>query len=60
MGKLHIYEVTYETKDILGCFQHIRKKYAETAKDAIQFVKFEVKHRDGKRAYKCKAKLVKE
>ena len=60
MTKLSIYEVTYETKDICGNWSHTRKLIAESAEDAIRSVKFKVKHTDGKRAYKCKAKRVKE
>lgn len=60
MAKLYIYEVTYETKDILGSLSHTRKLFAESAEDAIRSVKFQVQHTDGKRAYKCKAKRVKE
>ena len=54
--KLHVFEVTFETKEIIGNFTHTRKILAESCEEACKLIKGRVKRIDGKRAYKCKAR----
>ena len=58
MSDLHVYEVTYETKEGAGAWQHKKKVLAENAEEACKLAKARAKRLDGKRAYKLKATLM--
>lgn len=59
MSDWHVYEVTYETKEVTGVWQHKKKNLAENAEEACKLAKARTKRLDGKWAYKLKATLVK-
>ena len=58
--KLYKFEVTYETKDILGVYKHKQIVVADNEETACMMLKARVKRLDDKRAYKLKAKMIED
>lgn len=59
-NKLYKFEVTYETKDILGICKHKQIVIADNEETACWMLKARVKRLNDKRAYKLKAKVIEE
>lgn len=59
-NKLFKFEVTYETKEIFGVCKHKQFVLADSAENAGMLLKARVKRLDNKRAYKVKAKIIKD